>query len=110
MTATEHQISFGPYTAIATARGGALRELRYEGRDLVISFGADGGIPDYRGVICAPWPNRLADGRYSFDGGDFQAVVNEEERGTALHGLVFGAVWELRAQTASSVRLGARNW
>lgn len=108
MTATEHQISFGPYTAIATARGGALRELRHDGRDLVISFGADGGIPDYRGVICAPWPNRLADGRYSFDGGEFQAVVNEEERGTALHGLVFGAVWELREQTASSVRLGAR--
>jgi aldose 1-epimerase len=108
MTATEHQISFGPYTAIATARGGALRELRHEGRDLVISFGADGVIPDYRGVICAPWPNRLADGRYSFDGGDFQAVVNEEERGTALHGLVFGAVWELRERTASSVRLGAR--
>ncbi|MEV7134734.1 aldose 1-epimerase family protein [Arthrobacter sp. NPDC093128] len=108
MTASEHQISFGPYTAIATARGGALRELRHGGRDLVISFGADGGIPDYRGVICAPWPNRLADGRYSFDGGDFQAVVNEEERGTALHGLVFGAVWELREQTASSLRLGAR--
>jgi aldose 1-epimerase len=108
MTATEHQISFGPYTAIATARGGALRELRHEGRDLVIGFGAEGKIPDYRGVICAPWPNRLADGRYRFEGKDFQAVVNEEERGTALHGLVFGAVWELQEHTAASVRLGAR--
>lgn len=108
MTSTEHQISFGPYTAIATARGGALRELKHQGRDLVVSFGAEGAIPDYRGVICAPWPNRLADGRYSFDGGDFQAAVNEEDRGTALHGLVFGAVWKLQEHTASSVRLGAR--
>ena len=108
MTATEHHISFGPYTAIATSRGGALRELRHDGRDLVLSFGADGGIPDYRGVICAPWPNRLADGRYSFDGSDFQAEVNEVERGTALHGLVFGVLWELQERTASSVRLGTR--
>jgi len=108
MTRTEHQISFGPYTAIATARGGALRELQHHGRDLVVGFGGSGSIPDYRGVICAPWPNRLADGRYRFDGKEFHAVVNEEERGTALHGLVFGAEWQLQEHTASSVRLGTR--
>lgn len=108
MTHTEHQISFGPYTATITARGGALRELRHDGRDLVIGFDADGEIPDYRGVICAPWPNRLADGRYVFDGREFQAEVNEPERGTALHGLVFGALWELQDLTDASVRLGAR--
>jgi aldose 1-epimerase len=108
MTRTEHPISFGPYTAIATARGGALRELRYEGRDLVVSFGDSGKIPDYRGVICAPWPNRLADGRYSFDGREFHAAVNEEERGAALHGLVFGNEWQLQEHTTSSVRLGTR--
>ncbi|WLQ06385.1 aldose 1-epimerase family protein [Arthrobacter oryzae] len=108
MTRTEHQISFGPYTAIATARGGALRELQHDGRDLVVSFGEAGRIPDYRGVICAPWPNRLADGRYSFDGKEFQAVENEQERGAALHGLVFGTEWELQEHTASSVRLGTR--
>jgi aldose 1-epimerase len=106
MTRTEHQISFGPYTASLTARGGALRELRHEGRNLVVSFDADGEIPDYRGVICAPWPNRLADGRYRFDGQEFQAGVNEVERKTALHGLVFGALWELQDLTGSSVRLG----
>jgi aldose 1-epimerase len=108
MTRTEHQISFGPYTASLTAKGGALRELRHEGRNLVVSFDADGEIPDYRGVICAPWPNRLADGRYRFDGQEFQAEVNEVERKTALHGLVFGAIWELQDLTDSSVRLGTR--
>lgn len=108
MTRTEHQINFGPYTASITASGGALRELRHEGRNLVVGFGADGEIPDYRGVVCAPWPNRLADGRYRFDGQEFQAEVNEVERKTALHGLVFGALWELRHVTDSSVRLGTR--
>src|SRR6478672_4213717 len=60
MPRTEHAIRFGPYSAIITERSGALRELRHGGRDLVVGFGADGPIPDYRGVVCAPWPNRVA--------------------------------------------------
>ena len=106
MAVTEHNISFGPYTAIVTARSGALRELRYEGRDLVISFGREGVIPDYRGGICAPWPNRLADGGYTFHGTKYQAEINEPERGTALHGLVIGKTWEVRHHGISSVSLG----
>lgn len=106
MSGTEHNIEFGPYSAIITARGGALRELRHQGRDLVVSFGAEGAIPDYRGVICAPWPNRLADGRYSYAGRSYQAAVNEPERGAALHGLVTAAEWELREKSDHSVTLG----
>jgi aldose 1-epimerase len=106
MPVTEHSIAFGPYSAIITTRGGALRELRFEGRDLVVSFGAEGPIPDYRGVICAPWPNRLADGKYSYAGRTFQADINELDRGAALHGLVTDTVWELRGKSGHSVTLG----
>lgn len=106
MPVTEHSIAFGPYSAVITTRGGALRELRFEGRDLVVSFAAGGSIPDYRGVICAPWPNRLADGRYSYGGRSFQADINEPERGAALHGLVTGREWELRGRSGQSVTLG----
>ncbi|WP_457962668.1 aldose 1-epimerase family protein [Arthrobacter sp. D1-29] len=106
MQDTEHSISFGPYSAIITTRGGALRELSHEGRHLVVTFGPEGAIPDYRGVVCAPWPNRLADGSYSYAGQRFQAELNEPERGSALHGLVPGAPWELRQKDTSSVTLG----
>jgi aldose 1-epimerase len=106
MTVTEHNISFGPYTAIVTQRSGALRELRHDGRDLVITFGPEGEIPDYRGTICAPWPNRLADGAYAYGGVKYQAEINEPERGTALHGLVIGKTWEVQHQGPSSISLG----
>jgi aldose 1-epimerase len=86
MPVTEHSIAFGPYSAIITTRGGALRELRYEGRDLVVSFGADG--------------------RYSYAGRTFQAAINEPERGAALHGLVTDAEWELRGGSGQAVTLG----
>ena len=59
-------------------------------------------IPDFRGVICAPWPNRLADGRYLWNGKEIQATINEPDRQTALHGLVFERTWKAtqRGQTA----------
>ena len=108
MPATEHSISFGPYSAVITERSGALRELRHAGRDLVVSFGAEGPIPDYRGVVCAPWPNRIADGRYSHGGRNFRAAVNEPQRHTALHGLALDARWSTVARTDSSVTLNCR--
>lgn len=108
MPSTEHSIASGPYTALVTTRGGALRELRHQGRDLVVGFGPEGRIPDYRGVMCVPWPNRLADGRYTYAGKDFEAVINEPERGSALHGLATGMNWELRQAAADSVVLACR--
>lgn len=108
MPGTEFSIAHGPYTAMITARGGALRRLQYAGRDLVVSFGAEGRIPDFRGVICAPWPNRLADGTYAYAGRPYAARLNEPGRGAALHGFTTDRVWELRQAGEDSVILGCR--
>ena len=101
----EFNIRAGEYTAVITARAGALRELRHRGRDLIVPFPAGGPIPDYRGIVAAPWPNRIADGRYTFDGAEFEVPVNEPDRGCALHGLVFPLDWDLESQNESSVTL-----
>lgn len=105
MPATEFHIACEPYTALVTARGGALRELRHKGRDLVVSFGPEGEVPDYRGVICAPWPNRLADGAYTYAGSAFTAPLNEPARRSALHGLTPEKIWEVRHLDDRSVKL-----
>lgn len=98
-------LRFGSYEARVTSLGGALRSLRHEGRDLVVPFDSDNAVPDYRGVVCAPWPNRLADGRYAFEGNAYQLPINEVERSTALHGLVFDRIWTVVRQVDSSVTL-----
>ncbi|MHC6593689.1 aldose 1-epimerase family protein [Arthrobacter sp. C152] len=108
MPGTDVRIAHGPYSAIVTPRGGALRELRHGDRDLVVSFGPDGGVPDYRGVICAPWPNRLADGTYTYAGKSYAAAVNEPERGAALHGLAIHRAWDVVEAEADRVVLGCR--
>ena len=103
--ALEYEIAAGDYTAVVTARGAALRKLTFRGRDLVVPFAAGGPIPDYRGVIAAPWPNRIADGRYTFDGVEHRLPVNEPERGCALHGLGVDRDWRLVDADARSVTL-----
>ncbi|MFF1879857.1 aldose 1-epimerase family protein [Pseudarthrobacter sp. NPDC058196] len=107
-TGTEVRIAHGPYTAVVTSRGGALRELGCGDRNLVVGFGSEGGVPDYRGVICAPWPNRLADGAYSYGGESYAAAINEPERGSALHGLAIHQAWDVLEASADRAVLGCR--
>ena len=82
-----------------------MRELRHRERDLIVPFPEGGPIPDYRGIIAAPWPNRIADGKYTFRGADYRVPVNEVERDCALHGLVFPLDWTLKELSGSAVVL-----
>lgn len=101
----EYTLSHGDYTATFVARGAALRQLQHRGRDLVVPFAADAPIPDYRGIIAAPWPNRIADGRYAWDGATHQLPLNEPDRQTALHGLVFDRLWTSQKYDGASLTL-----
>ncbi|WP_426299410.1 aldose 1-epimerase family protein [Arthrobacter sp. R-11] len=102
---TEFILRSGGYEAIVTARAAALRRLTFEGRDLVVPFAAGEPIPDYRGIIAAPWPNRIADGIYRFDGEVQHLRVNEPERQTSLHGLAFPLDWSPKEHDAGSLTL-----
>jgi aldose 1-epimerase len=108
VTGPEYGIRNGEYSAIITARGAAVRELRHRGRDLVVPFPAGGPNEDFRGVIVAPWPNRIPDGRYTFDGVDYQLPVNEPERNCALHGFTPELDWQLDSRTESILVLSCR--
>jgi aldose 1-epimerase len=84
----DHELSAGRYRASVDEIGATLRSLTYDGRDLVAPYPAGTVRPLYRGATIAPWPNRIRDGRYRFDDQNFQASINEVDRGHALHGLV----------------------
>jgi len=43
--------------------------------------------------VLIPWPNRLQDGRYEFDGRSHQLPLTEPEHGNAIHGLVRESAW-----------------
>ncbi len=94
LSGAQHRIRSGAYEAVIASTGASLRELRHDGRDLIVPFGADEVRPDYRGATLAPWPNRIVDGTYAFDGEDIVTALTEPERSHALHGLVSWADFE----------------
>lgn len=102
----EYVLRHADYTAVVTEVGAGLRTLRHRGTDLVLGYGADEVRPRYRGALLVPWPNRVVDGSYSFDGEDLQLDLTEPERGHALHGLVTWARFDLLDSDTSSVVLG----
>src|SRR5262249_53784675 len=63
------------------------------GRELVDGYAADQMCASSRGQVLIPWPNRLQDGRYEFDGARHQLSLNEPERRNAIHGLVRWVAW-----------------
>jgi aldose 1-epimerase len=105
VSGNEFKLGTDGYEAIITRRAAALRQLTYQGRNLIVPFAAGEPIPDYRGIIAAPWPNRIADGKYSFDGIDHELPVNEHARQTSLHGLAFDKDWTVKENDARSLTL-----
>lgn len=84
----------GGYTAQISEVGANLNRLLAPcGRDLVLPVGP-GLREGYRGSILAPWPNRIADGVYNFEG-EQHLPLTEPKLGNASHGLVAWVPWHL---------------
>ena len=56
-----------------------------------------------RGQVLAPWPNRLGEGRYEWDGAELQLPLTDVAGGSAIHGLVRWQAW--RAVTVEPSRV-----
>lgn len=87
------EITAGDQRAVVVEVGGGLRSYSVGGRDLIDGYGADEMSSSGRGQALIPWPNRLQDGNYEFDGRRHQLPVNERERCNAIHGLVRWVAW-----------------
>ncbi len=104
----QHEISGGGYRAVVTECGAGLRLLEHEGRTVVAGFAEDAMASAGRGQLLVPWPNRIEDGRYAFEGQDLQLPLSEPSRGHASHGLVRWVSWTLKERDEASVALGYR--
>lgn len=107
LSGTQHSIRAGDYEAVIASIGASLRTLTFRGRDLVVPFEADEVRPGYRGVTLAPWPNRVVDGVYAFNGQEHQLPLTEPSRGHALHGLATWLDFQVVDKDPSHVTLAA---
>lgn len=107
LSGVQFSLRSGAYDAVIASVGATLRELRHDGRDLVVPFEADQVRPDFRGATLAPWPNRIVDGTYTFDGEELVTALTEPNRSHALHGLVAWLEFAEVERSDDSVTLAA---
>lgn len=99
------ELRCGAQRAVVVEVGAGLREYTDGGREVVDGYPAGRMCDGGRGQLLLPWPNRIRDGRYRFDGQDLQLPLSEPGAGNAIHGLVRWARWEVAEEGADHVAL-----
>ena len=104
-TGDQWVIGHGHQRAVITEVGATLRSFTVEDRAVIDGFGSEEWSQGGRGQVLAPWPNRLGDGRYSFEGIEAQAPLNELPANNAIHGLVRWLPWRMAGRAQNQVTL-----
>jgi aldose 1-epimerase len=102
---TQWSIEADGHRAVVVEVGGALRHYSVGDTEVLDGFSAEEVSPASAGQILAPWPNRIRDGHYTFDGQTYQLPLTEPARHNAIHGLVNWARWAAVEQSADAVTL-----
>ena len=102
---TQWSIESGGHRATVVEVGGVLRGYAVGDREVLDGFTAQEMAPGSAGQILAPWPNRIRDGHYTFEGTGYQLALTEPARHNAIHGLANWDRWALAEQTGDSVTL-----
>jgi aldose 1-epimerase len=103
---TEVRVDAGSATLVVDLRGGGIRELTADDWHVIDGYPA-GEVPSgRRGGVLIPWPNRIRDGRWTWQGRTLQLEVSSPEKPVAVHGLVSAQPWTVLAQDAGSVSVG----
>lgn len=74
--------------------GGGIRAYRAGDRDVLQPYPVEQMCDGAHGAPLIPWPNRLADGRYSFDRTDYQVALTEPDKHNAIHGFLHWRPWQ----------------
>jgi aldose 1-epimerase len=97
------ELALGEQRAVVVGVGAGLRTYTVGERPILDGYAADDVCPSGRGQLLAPWPNRIEDGGYDFDGRSHQLPLNEPERRNAIHGLVRWSHWSVAERAADRV-------
>jgi aldose 1-epimerase len=99
----QFELAYRDQRAVVVEVGGGIRAYAARGREILDGYPADEPSSSGRGQVLIPWPNRLEDGSYEFDGQRHQLDGNEPENGNAIHGLVCWEPWTAREREPDRV-------
>jgi len=104
------EISHGEQHAVVVTVGGGLRTYDVGGMPVLDGYDVDAMCEGARGQTLVPWPNRVKDGKWSWQGDDLQLPLTEPEQHNAIHGLVRWMPWHVLDHRESVVSLGCASY
>ncbi|HEX5901137.1 MAG TPA: aldose 1-epimerase family protein [Solirubrobacteraceae bacterium] len=104
-TGAQFELHRGRQRLVVNEIGAGVRSWTVGGHELLASFGPAERDEAFCGRVLVPWPNRVRDGRYAFDGAEHRLELTEPELGNALHGLVLHSRWHGVRTSARRVSL-----
>ena len=110
---TELTLSFQNQRAVVSPWGASLRRYLFidadgRGIDSVWGYSGGSGKRGGQGDVLIPFPGRIGNGRYSFDGRTFQLECNDKEGPNAIHGFVRSLPWHIQESCPNRVAFGVR--
>ncbi|HTW09518.1 MAG TPA: hypothetical protein VME46_18570 [Acidimicrobiales bacterium] len=108
------EIRSGSRRAVVTEQGATLAQVTWDGTDLLARPGDGQGDEDYfaahgaYGQVLVPWPGRVANGAYEYDGAQYQLPINDAQWHSAIHGLARWLAWQPVERSADQVTLQCR--
>ncbi|WP_312178862.1 aldose 1-epimerase family protein [Arthrobacter sp.] len=106
-TGEQYRLTRGRAAAVVASLAGALRSYTVGGTALVETYSDEAIPPSAAGILLAPWPNRVAGGRWLLDGREQQLDITEPALGNAIHGLLRNTGYAAVETAPDSVRLAA---
>jgi aldose 1-epimerase len=97
----------GDAIAVVTEVAASLRVLSIGGIDLTEPYGEDVVPPFCDGIVLVPWPNRVEDGRWIYEGAAQVLDITEPDLQNALHGLLRDRPYTVVERTPEAVTLAA---
>jgi aldose 1-epimerase len=99
------ELVHGDQRVVVVEVGGGLRTYSNGDRAVLDGYDERELCSSGRGQLLIPWPNRIADGRYEFDGRALQLALDEPQRNNAIHGLVRWSAWAIAEREPDRVLL-----
>lgn len=110
---TEVSLLFANQHVVVSPWGASLRRyflIDESEKEIDIVWGYSGSSHKRggQGDVLIPFPGRISDGRYSFDGKQFQLDCNDKEGPNAIHGFVRGLPWHVQDARSNKVTFEIR--
>jgi aldose 1-epimerase len=102
----EVELTAGDASLAIDLRGATLRRLTVGGWEVFDGYPPGGTLPGRRGGVLLPWPNRIRDGRWTWEGEELQLEVVSPGSPVAQHGLVTWQPWTVLAATGDTATVG----